>query len=77
MDNVFYRNLRKNYPEVDYGEGIYLIDKEGKKYIDACSGSAVANLGHAHSRIIKAMTEQAEKVAFTHLSRWTSGPIKD
>ncbi|MFZ5753942.1 MAG: aspartate aminotransferase family protein [Bacillota bacterium] len=77
MDNVFYRNLRKSYPEVDYGKGIYLYDKEGKKYIDACSGSAVANLGHGHPRVIKAMTEQAEKVAFTHLSRWTSGPVKE
>jgi len=77
MDNVFYRNLKKEYLEVDYGKGIYLFDKQGKRYIDACSGSAVANLGHSDERIIKAMTEQAQKVAFTHLSRWTSGPIRE
>lgn len=77
MDNVFYRNLKRQLKEVAYGEGIYLYDTEGNRYIDACSGSAVANLGHAHPRIIKAMTEQAQKVAFTHLSRWTSGPIKE
>ena len=66
MDHVFYRNVRKNYTEVERGEGIYLYDKQGKRYIDACSGAAVSNLGHAHPRIVKAMHEQAQKVAFSH-----------
>ena len=77
MDHVFYRNVRKNYTEVERGEGIYLYDKQGKRYIDACSGAAVSNLGHAHPRIVKAMHEQAQKVAFSHLSRWTSDPIRE
>lgn len=77
MDNVFYRNLKKEYLEVDYGNGIYLYDTNGKRYIDACSGAAVSNLGHAHPRVLAAMTEQAGKVAFSHLSRWTSGAIKE
>lgn len=77
MDNVFYRSLNKELLEVDHGEGIYLYDTKGNKYIDACSGSAVANLGHAHPAIIKAMQEQAKKVAFSHLSRWTSRPVKE
>lgn len=77
MDNVFYRNLRKNYLEVDYGEGIYLYDTAGKKYIDACAGAAVANLGHAHPQVVQALATQAAKVAFSHLSRWTSRPIQE
>lgn len=77
MDNVFYRSIRKSYLEVDHGEGVYLYDSEGKKYLDACSGAAVANLGHAHPVIVKAMAEQAQKVAFSHLSRWTSKPIRE
>lgn len=77
MDNVFYRSLNKELLEVDHGEGIYLYDTKGNKYIDACSGSVVANLGHAHPAIIKAMQEQAQKVAFSHLSRWTSRPVKE
>lgn len=74
MSNVFYRAVNKAYLTVDHGEGIYLYDTEGKKYIDACSGAAVSNLGHAHPAAIAAMTEQAKKVAFSHLSRWTSKP---
>lgn len=77
MDNVFYRNVIKNYKEVDYGEGIYLYDINGNRYIDACSGAAVSNLGHAHPRVIEAILKQSQKVAFSHLSRWTSGPIKE
>lgn len=76
MSNVFYRAVNKQYLEVDRGEGIYLYDTEGNKYIDACSGAAVSNLGHAHPVIIEAMMEQAQKVAFSHLSRWTSPPIQ-
>lgn len=77
MDNVFYRNLNKSYLEIDHGEGIYLYDTHGNRYIDACAGAAVANLGHAHPRIIEAMVRQANKVAFSHLSRWTSAPITE
>lgn len=77
MDNVFYRNVRKSYLEVDRGEGVYLYDTDGNRYLDACSGAAVSNLGHANPKIIRAMTEQAQKVEFCHLSRWTSKPAKE
>lgn len=77
MDNVFYRSVRKKLLEVDHGEGVYLYDTDGKKYLDACAGAAVSNVGHAHPRIIEAMMEQAQKVAFSHLSRWTSKPIRE
>jgi adenosylmethionine-8-amino-7-oxononanoate aminotransferase len=75
MDNVFYRSVRKTHLEVDHGEGAYLFDTAGNKYLDACCGAAVSNLGHAHPEVVRAMAEQAGKVAFAHLSRWTSKPI--
>ncbi|MBP2637458.1 MAG: Acetylornithine transaminase [Firmicutes bacterium] len=77
MSNVFYRAVNKKLLEVDHGDGIYLYDTDGNKYIDACSGAAVSNLGHAHPVILEAMLEQAKKVAFSHLSRWTSKPIQE
>lgn len=77
MSNVFYRAVNKQLLEVDHGEGIYLYDTAGNKYIDACAGAAVANLGHGHPAILQAMAEQAGKVAFSHLSRWTSRPIQE
>ena len=52
--------------DVERGEGIYLIDKSGEKYMDFFSGLAVNALGYAHPGIVKAVSEQISK--FAHLS---------
>ena len=44
------------------GVGSYLVAKNGKKYLDFCSGIAVNSLGHANPRLIKALYKQAKKV---------------
>lgn len=47
--------------DVDYAKGIYIIDKNGKKYMDMISGVSVNNVGHSHPHIIKAVKEQVDK----------------
>lgn len=55
------------YPiEIAYGEGAYLIDKKGDRYLDFFSGLAVNALGYAHPKIVKAVSDQISK--FAHLS---------
>ncbi|OGQ08126.1 MAG: hypothetical protein A3G32_08245 [Deltaproteobacteria bacterium RIFCSPLOWO2_12_FULL_40_28] len=44
------------------GEGVFVYSPEGKKYLDFFAGLAVDNLGHGHSRILKALNEQAQKL---------------
>jgi acetylornithine/N-succinyldiaminopimelate aminotransferase len=44
------------------GEGVWLWDDHGNKYLDALSGVAVNGLGHAHPRLVKAISEQAAKL---------------
>ncbi len=39
-------HLNKNFPQAVRGEGIYIFDSEGNRYLDGCSGALVANLGH-------------------------------
>lgn len=75
-NNVFYRNQNWHYPEIERGEGIYLYDKAGKKYIDGCSGSAVANIGHGNKEVAEFTKDHIERIAFTHLSRWTVDSIE-
>jgi len=75
-NHVFYRNQKWRYPRITHGKGIYLYDEEGKEYIDACSGSAVANLGHGNVEIAEFTREHMERIAFTHLSRWTVDSIE-
>ena len=46
----------------DWGEGAYLITSDGKRYLDFASGVAVTALGHAHPRLVEALTSQAAKL---------------
>lgn len=47
------------------GEGVWLWDSEGKRYLDAVSGIAVCSLGHAHPAVARAVCEQAGKLVHT------------
>ncbi len=76
-DHVFYRNPTKYYPEADYGQGIYIIDTQGKRYIDGCSGAVVVSIGHGSEKVKKAMLDQADRVAFTHGSQFTTRAAMD
>lgn len=76
MTNVFYRAPNKKLMIVERGEGIYLYDSEGNKYIDGSSGAAVSNLGHGNTEVVNAVAEQMQKVAFSHLSRWSPIPLE-
>ncbi|WIF95970.1 aspartate aminotransferase family protein [Caminicella sporogenes] len=75
-NHVFYRNQNWHYPQIERGEGIYLYDKDGRKYIDGCSGSAVANIGHGNKEVAEFAKQHIERIAFTHLSRWTVDSIE-
>ncbi len=44
------------------GEGVWLFDAEGNRYLDALAGVAVNGLGHAHPKLVKAISEQAAKL---------------
>jgi adenosylmethionine-8-amino-7-oxononanoate aminotransferase len=71
-DRVFYRDRKKIYPIIDRGEGIYLYDLRGKKYIDATGGPLVVNIGHSVPEVIDAMVGQAKKVCFPYIGHFVS-----
>jgi adenosylmethionine-8-amino-7-oxononanoate aminotransferase len=51
-------------PRIAHGDGIYMWDEDGRRYIDVSSGPVANNLGHGNKRVLEAMRVQAEKVAF-------------
>jgi adenosylmethionine-8-amino-7-oxononanoate aminotransferase len=53
-------------PRVARGEGIFLWDADGRRYLDATAGAVVANIGHANPRVLAAMAEQASRVTFAY-----------
>src|SRR5512142_3298737 len=50
---------------LERGEGVYLYDSEGKRYLDFISGIGVNALGHAHPEILRTIEEQAGKLLHT------------
>lgn len=59
----------------EYGEGSWLIDTDGNRYLDALSGIAVCGLGHAHPAVTTAISEQAGKLI--HTSNLYSIPLQE
>ena len=51
--------------ELTHGEGAWVWDTSGKKYLDALAGIAVTNIGHAHPKLVKTISEQAGKILHT------------
>lgn len=70
--HVFRNDLNKELPVIARGDGIYLYDKEGNKYLDAAGGVIVVNLGHGVKEIAQILKDQAEEIAFTYRSQFTS-----
>lgn len=58
----------KNFCEqplvIERGEGVYVYDVEGTRYIDGVAGIFVANVGHGHPHVIEAVRKQHERIAF-------------
>ena len=50
---------------LERGRGVYVWDVEGKRYYDFLSAYSAVNQGHCHPRIIRALTEQAQKLTLT------------
>src|SRR5690606_22833667 len=75
---VLNRVMRAPLPQVERGEGVWLWDSEGRKYLDAVSGgAAVSCLGHGNRRVEAAIAEQLSKVAYVHGSFFTSRPAEE
>ncbi|MBN1994194.1 MAG: aspartate aminotransferase family protein [Anaerolineae bacterium] len=75
--HVFYRRMAHPRPMIAHGEGIYLFDVEGKRYLDASGGPILVNVGHAVPEIVRALAEQAQAVAYVHATMFTSQALED
>jgi len=68
-EKKFLLHTYKRIPlEISHGEGVYIVTKDGKKYLDFFSGLAVNSLGYGNKKIINAIEEQIKK--FIHLSNY-------
>lgn len=73
---VFYRSLTRDFPMVVRGEGCWLVDENGKRYLDAVGGAFVASLGHGVGEIGEAMARQASRVAYVNGTAFTNEAVE-
>ena len=74
MPHVFHRHTRQAYPLAVRGDGVHIIDSDGKRYLDACGGAAVSCLGHNHPAVIQAIKDQLDKLPYAHTAFFTNEP---
>ena len=75
--HVIHRTSLANPPLAVGGEGCYLIDGAGRRYLDASGGAAVSCLGHGHPAVIAAIQTQAAKLAYAHTSFFSNQPMEE
>ncbi len=75
--HVFHRRPGARLPVAHHGEGMYIVDAEGKRYLDASGGAAVSCLGHGHPAVIEAIKAQVERIAFAHTAFFTTEAMEE
>ena len=74
---VIHRDLNRAYATLVRGEGIYLYDDDGNRYIDASGGSAaVTAIGHGVPEVVNALADQAARLAYAPTHAFTTEAVE-
>ncbi|MFQ5984602.1 MAG: aspartate aminotransferase family protein [Alphaproteobacteria bacterium] len=74
---VFHRQPHRSIPLAVRGEGLYIVDSKGKRYLDASGGAAVSCLGHSDPDVIQAIKEQVDRLAYAHTGFFTTEAMEE
>ena len=77
MQHVFHRHTQMTLPFAARGDGPYVIDSEGKRYLDASGGAAVSCLGHSHPVVIQAIKQQLDRIPYAHSAFFTNDAMEE
>lgn len=72
MSNVIYKNVNANPIWATGGEGVWIHDRDGRRYLDTCGGVAVSSLGHCHPRIVESIARNASTLSWIHAGSFTT-----
>lgn len=76
MSHVFPRHCHATPPVAVGGQGVWLIDADGRRYLDGSGGAAVSCLGHGDAEVTAAIKDQLDRLAFAHTGFLTSEPAE-
>jgi adenosylmethionine-8-amino-7-oxononanoate aminotransferase len=75
--NVFPRRFDKSLPIVVKAQGVWIEDKEGRRYLDAGGGALVVSVGHGRDEVIRAIQSQVEQCYYHHATLFTSEAVEE
>ena len=74
---IFPRIIGRELPFAAAGDGVYLVDENGRRYLDGCGGAAASCLGHSNAAVREAICAQTKKVSWAHTAFFTSAPAEE
>lgn len=75
---AFHRDLlASTIREAASGDGVYIVDRNGNRFLDGSSGSGPSCLGHSNPAVRAAMHAQIDKIAYAHTAFFTSAPMEE
>lgn len=77
MSHVIYKNLNVEPIWAAGGDGVWIQDKSGRRYLDTCGGVAVSSLGHCHPRIMAAIAREAQRLSWVHAGSFTTSAAEE
>lgn len=77
MTNVFHRHTKSKLRVAATGEGVYVVDQDGQRYLDASGGAAVSSLGHSDPDVRRAIVDQLDRLAYAHTAFFTTDVMEE
>jgi adenosylmethionine-8-amino-7-oxononanoate aminotransferase len=74
--HVFYRNHGRDLPLAREGSGSFIVDGDGRRYLDASGGAVVVNIGHGRQEIARAVSEQLQRGYYFHPTMFTTDAVE-
>ncbi|RDW14551.1 aspartate aminotransferase family protein [Paracoccus thiocyanatus] len=72
MTRILHRSIGPELPRAVSGQGVYITDAQGRRYIDGSGGAAVTSIGHGDAEVLDAMRRQMDAIAYAHTSFFTT-----
>ena len=75
--HAIHRSLLQDPSPAVRGDGVYVFDRDGRRFLDGCGGAAVSCLGHSNGRVIAAIQEQVATLPYAHTSFFTTDVLEE
>jgi adenosylmethionine-8-amino-7-oxononanoate aminotransferase len=72
MTRILHRAIGSSLPKAVGGQGVYIIDSDGRRYLDGSGGAAVSCIGHGDPEVLAAMRAQIDRISYAHTSFFTT-----